>query len=118
MDAGSGFFEQFIDDYFAECEEHLVTIRRILLRLEQDRPQVLARLAAPVAEERAGAVVLRLAVALLVVPVDLDVVAVPALDGGLDVTVAAAGDPGGPPAEILPPARLDRAVEVAGELLQ
>lgn len=37
MDQGSAFFEQFIDDYFAECEEHLVTIRRVLLRLEQEQ---------------------------------------------------------------------------------
>ena len=37
MDQGSGFFEQFIDDYFAECEEHLAAIRRVLLRLEADR---------------------------------------------------------------------------------
>ena len=35
MDQASSFFEQFIDDYFVECEEHLVTIRRALLRLEQ-----------------------------------------------------------------------------------
>ena len=35
MGAGGEFFEQFIDDYFAECEEHLVAVRRILLRLEQ-----------------------------------------------------------------------------------
>lgn len=34
MDAGSAFFEQFIDDYFAECEEHLTAVRRVLLRLE------------------------------------------------------------------------------------
>ena len=49
MDSGSAFFEQFIDDYFAECEEHLVTIRRVLLSLEQrhtldaDEAQDLAR---------------------------------------------------------------------------
>jgi two-component system chemotaxis sensor kinase CheA len=35
VDQGSEFFEQFIDDYFAECEEHLVAIRRILLQLDQ-----------------------------------------------------------------------------------
>jgi two-component system chemotaxis sensor kinase CheA len=29
------FFEQFIDDYFAESEEHLATIRRVLLHLEE-----------------------------------------------------------------------------------
>ena len=36
------FFEGFLDDYFAECEEHLATVRRGLLALEgsigQDRP--------------------------------------------------------------------------------
>lgn len=37
MEAGGAFFEQFIDDYFAECEEHLSAIRRILLRLEEAR---------------------------------------------------------------------------------
>jgi two-component system chemotaxis sensor kinase CheA len=37
VDQGSAFFEQFIDDYFAECEEHLVTVRRVLLRLEQEQ---------------------------------------------------------------------------------
>lgn len=32
---GTGdFFEQFIEDYFAECEEHLSTARRVLLELE------------------------------------------------------------------------------------
>ena len=28
------FFEGFMEDYFAECEEHLVSVRRILLALE------------------------------------------------------------------------------------
>lgn len=28
------FFEQFIDDYYAECDEHLATIRRVLLAIE------------------------------------------------------------------------------------
>jgi two-component system chemotaxis sensor kinase CheA len=37
VEPGSAFFEQFIDDYFAECEEHLVTIRRVLLRMEQEQ---------------------------------------------------------------------------------
>ena len=36
------FFESFLDDYFAECDEHLTTVRRGLLALEgsvgQDRP--------------------------------------------------------------------------------
>ncbi|HET9426297.1 MAG TPA: chemotaxis protein CheA [Gemmatimonadaceae bacterium] len=30
------FFEQFIDDYYAECEEHLAAVRRTLLTLESD----------------------------------------------------------------------------------
>ena len=30
-----GFFEQFIEDYFAECDEHLATMRRILLELDE-----------------------------------------------------------------------------------
>lgn len=36
MDAGpdGGFFEQFIEDYYAECDEHLATARRVLLALE------------------------------------------------------------------------------------
>ena len=28
-------FSQFLDDYFAECEEHLAEIRRCLLNTEQ-----------------------------------------------------------------------------------
>jgi two-component system, chemotaxis family, sensor kinase CheA len=36
VDQAGPFFEQFIDDYFAECEEHLVTIRRVLLQLESE----------------------------------------------------------------------------------
>lgn len=32
--SGGEFFEQFIEDYFAECEEHLSTARRVLLALE------------------------------------------------------------------------------------
>lgn len=32
---GGEFFEQFIEDYFAECEEHLSTARRVLLELER-----------------------------------------------------------------------------------
>ena len=31
---GGEFFGQFIDDYFAECDEHLATTRRVLLSLE------------------------------------------------------------------------------------
>src|SRR6476469_7795241 len=31
--AGS-FFDQFIEDYYAECDEHLGTARRVLLALE------------------------------------------------------------------------------------
>lgn len=36
------FFNQFLDDYFAECEEHLTLVRRTLLNIEQfvDRPQL------------------------------------------------------------------------------
>ncbi len=36
------FLAEFLDDYFAECEEHLVTIRRDLLALEAfvDKPRV------------------------------------------------------------------------------
>ena len=33
MDSGP-FFAQFIEDYYAECDEHLSTIRRVLLELE------------------------------------------------------------------------------------
>jgi two-component system chemotaxis sensor kinase CheA len=38
----SDFFNDFIDDYFAEAEEHLATIRRALLTLEQSvgRPRI------------------------------------------------------------------------------
>lgn len=32
---GGAFFEQFIEDYFAECEEHLAVARRALLDLER-----------------------------------------------------------------------------------
>lgn len=32
--AGGEFFEQFIDDYFAECDEHLAQLRRVLLILD------------------------------------------------------------------------------------
>lgn len=30
------FFDQFLDDYYAECDEHLVSIRRALVTLEAD----------------------------------------------------------------------------------
>ena len=30
------FFDQFLDDYYAECDEHLVSIRRSLVTLEDD----------------------------------------------------------------------------------
>ena len=30
------FFDQFLDDYYAECDEHLVSIRRALVVLEDD----------------------------------------------------------------------------------
>lgn len=32
----SEFFDQFLDDYYAECDEHLVAIRRSLVALEDD----------------------------------------------------------------------------------
>ena len=32
--ADEGFFAGFMDDYFAECEEHLAAIRRLLLVLD------------------------------------------------------------------------------------
>jgi two-component system chemotaxis sensor kinase CheA len=34
-DDGSDFFAQFLDDYFAECDEHLTLVRRHLLALEE-----------------------------------------------------------------------------------
>ena len=37
-DPGKAFFEQFIDDYFAECEEHLTSSRRLMLELENTDP--------------------------------------------------------------------------------
>jgi two-component system chemotaxis sensor kinase CheA len=30
------FFDQFLDDYYAECDEHLVSIRRVLVTLEDE----------------------------------------------------------------------------------
>jgi two-component system chemotaxis sensor kinase CheA len=33
-DSGSEFFAQFLDDYYAECDEHLTLVRRHLLALE------------------------------------------------------------------------------------
>jgi two-component system chemotaxis sensor kinase CheA len=30
------FFDQFLDDYYAECDEHLVSIRRSLITLEDE----------------------------------------------------------------------------------
>src|SRR4051812_41961873 len=35
MDSGQ-FFGPFMDDYFAECEEHLANLRRLLLELEEE----------------------------------------------------------------------------------
>jgi two-component system chemotaxis sensor kinase CheA len=42
LDDGSEFFAQFLDDYFAECDEHLTLVRRHLLVLEEQagRPDV------------------------------------------------------------------------------
>jgi two-component system chemotaxis sensor kinase CheA len=41
-DSGGDFFAQFLDDYFAECDEHLTLVRRHLLALEEQagRPDV------------------------------------------------------------------------------
>ena len=41
-DSGGDFFSQFLDDYFAECDEHLTLVRRHLLALEEQvgRPDV------------------------------------------------------------------------------
>jgi two-component system chemotaxis sensor kinase CheA len=33
---GGQFFDEFIDDYFSECDEHLGTVRRVLLALDAD----------------------------------------------------------------------------------
>src|SRR6185503_4804768 len=30
------FFDQFLDDYYAECDEHLISIRRALVTLEDE----------------------------------------------------------------------------------
>jgi two-component system chemotaxis sensor kinase CheA len=38
----SRFFEQFIDDYFAETEEHLTSVRRVLLELDGRAGEVAA----------------------------------------------------------------------------
>jgi hypothetical protein len=35
LDDGGEFFAQFLDDYFAECDEHLTLVRRHLLALEE-----------------------------------------------------------------------------------
>ncbi|MET0649400.1 MAG: chemotaxis protein CheA [Pyrinomonadaceae bacterium] len=42
LDSGGDFFAQFLDDYFAECDEHLTLVRRHLLALEEQagRPDV------------------------------------------------------------------------------
>ncbi|MFL5614034.1 MAG: chemotaxis protein CheA [Gemmatimonadaceae bacterium] len=34
MRSGGEFYEQFLDDYFAECDEHLATVRRVVLDVE------------------------------------------------------------------------------------
>ena len=34
MSTGGAFFDQFIEDYFSECDEHLASARRVLLALE------------------------------------------------------------------------------------
>ena len=38
MASGDGFFVQFIEDYFAECDEHLATARRVLVSIEDAPP--------------------------------------------------------------------------------
>ena len=38
MTAGAQFFDDFIDDYFSECEEHMATVRRVLLAIESQAP--------------------------------------------------------------------------------
>src|SRR5690348_16841427 len=35
-DNAGEFFDQFLDDYYAECDEHLVSIRRALVTLEDE----------------------------------------------------------------------------------
>lgn len=35
MTADRALFDEFIDDYFSECEEHLATVRRVLLVVDQ-----------------------------------------------------------------------------------
>ena len=35
-DSTGEFFDQFLDDYYAECDEHLVSIRRALVTLEDE----------------------------------------------------------------------------------
>src|SRR5579871_4938370 len=35
-DSSRAFFEEFIDDYFAECEEHLASIHALMLKLDQE----------------------------------------------------------------------------------
>jgi two-component system chemotaxis sensor kinase CheA len=42
-DANTEFFVKFLDDYFAECEEHLTSVRRNLLALEPFVNQPLAQ---------------------------------------------------------------------------
>ena len=41
-DNGGEFFAQFLDDYFAECDEHLTLVRRHLLALEERAGQPFA----------------------------------------------------------------------------
>jgi two-component system, chemotaxis family, sensor kinase CheA len=38
---GSAFFQQFLDDYFAESEEHLTSARRMMLAIESSGPNKL-----------------------------------------------------------------------------
>jgi two-component system chemotaxis sensor kinase CheA len=38
MNSGRQFFEQFIDDYFVECDEHLNSARKLMLQLEKPAP--------------------------------------------------------------------------------
>ena len=41
MTSGGAFFDQFIEDYFSECDEHLATTRRVLLALESSAAEAL-----------------------------------------------------------------------------
>ena len=50
-DNGGDFFAQFLDDYFAECDEHLTLVRRHLLALEEQVAAGRAAADAPLLDE-------------------------------------------------------------------